>query len=199
MSPNPKRMTIDEYYAWYQRRPDGERWELVDGYPVRMMAGAKRSHRVVTTNIAAALLPAAKAAGCDTATHDANVTTGPNSSRLPDVVVDCDPPADDAMGTGRPVILIEVASPSTRHFDQTDKLEEYRALDGARVVMLVEPDVVAVKVYRRNDAGEWRTERYGRLTDEVSLPEIGTTLAVSAIYDTLTVEERPELSVVSTS
>ena len=196
MSPNPQRMTIEAFRDWAQRRPEGERWELVEGYPLRMMAGAKRSHRVVTNNIAVALTPAAKANGCDTATHDANVTTGPSSSRLPDIVVDCDPPDDDAMGTGRPVIIVEVASPGTRHVDQSDKLDEYRALDDARVVMLVEPDIVAVKLYRRDDTGEWRTERYGRLSDVVPLPEIGAALPVAVIYDTLSVDEWRDLSIV---
>ena len=190
MSPNLKRMTIEEFYAWVERRPDEERWELVDGFPVRMMAGAKRSHRVVVNNIAFALTPAARKRGCDTATNDAGVATRSAHVRLPDVVIDCAPPGDDAMGTGRPVIVVEVLSPSTRFIDQTDKLDEFRALESVRVVILVEPDIVAVKLYRREEGGEWSTEHYRDLSERIALPEIDAALLVSEIYATLSPDER---------
>ena len=35
----PRRWTVEEFFAWQERQP--ERYELVEGFPVRMMAGAK--------------------------------------------------------------------------------------------------------------------------------------------------------------
>jgi Uma2 family endonuclease len=37
-----RRWTVEEFFAWQERQP--ERYELVDGFPIRMMAGAKNVH-----------------------------------------------------------------------------------------------------------------------------------------------------------
>ncbi len=39
----PRRWTVEEFFAWQETQP--ERYELVDGFPIRMMAGAKNVHR----------------------------------------------------------------------------------------------------------------------------------------------------------
>src|SRR5215831_4868321 len=36
----PRKWTIEEFFAWQERQP--QRYELVDGFPTRMMAGAKK-------------------------------------------------------------------------------------------------------------------------------------------------------------
>ena len=48
-------------------------------------------------------------------------------------------------------MVVEVSSPRTSSIDVTDKLDEYRAHAGLRLIVFVDPDVVAVKVYRRDD------------------------------------------------
>ena len=81
--------------------------------------------------------------------------------------------------------------------DLTDKMDEYRAHDDIRVILLVEPDVVFVKVYRRETHGRWTVERYDGLDRTVELPEVNATVSLRDIYDTLEPKSRPRLNVVA--
>ncbi|WP_349370867.1 Uma2 family endonuclease [Salinarimonas sp.] len=179
----PLPMSADAFLAWIVG--ESERWELVDGVPLRMMAGAKRSHNVVASNILVALAPAAKRRGCRTTASDTAVRTGPVNVRFPDVVVDCGPPDPAAREAASPTLVVEVASPGTSVVDLTDKLDEYRRHEAIRLILLVEPDVVAAKLYRRDAAGGWTMERHDDPAARIALPEIGAELALGDVYDTL--------------
>ena len=45
----PRQWTIAEFFTWQDKQP--ERYELVDGFPVRMMAGAKNVHDDIVVNV----------------------------------------------------------------------------------------------------------------------------------------------------
>ena len=187
-------MSADEFLVWIEAQD--ARHELVRGVPTRLMAGAKQGHNVVTSNILVALVPQAKQHGCRTTSSDTAVRTSQNAIRYPDIVVDCgpfDPSAREATG---PVLVVEVSSPRTSSIDVTDKLDEYRSHAGLRLILLVDPDVVAVKVYRRDAAGAWHVERYDGLAQSIDLPEIGGSLSLTDLYDTLSPKQRPPLRVV---
>jgi Uma2 family endonuclease len=183
-------MTADEFFDWIERQ--SEPHELVDGMPVRMMAGARQSHNVATTNIVVALAPSAKTKGCRTTSSDTAVRTGQFGVRYPDVVVDCGPPDPSAKEAARPTVIVEMSSPGTMAIDLTDKIDEYQAHEDIQVIMLVEPDVISVKVYRRDVHGLWTIEKYDDLEQSVDLPEINSSVRLWDIYDTL----EPQLHVV---
>ena len=187
-------MSADEFLVWIEAQDQCH--ELVDGVPVRMMAGVKQNHAVVTSNILVALAPQAKRNGCRTTSSDTAVRTGARDIRYPDVVVDCGPRDPSAREAIRPVVVVEVSSPRTSSIDITDKLDEYRAHRGLRLIMLVEPDLVAVKLYRRDPAGLWNVERYDDLDQAVDLAEIGASLSLRDIYDTLSPKLDPRLRVI---
>ena len=186
--PNPKPMTLEEFFVWQERQPD--RYEFVEGWPIKMMTGARQGHNVVVSNIVMTLGPEAKTLGCRTTSSDTAVRTQ-KGIRYPDVVIDCAPPAPAAFEAGSPRMVVEVSSPGTLATDLTDKLDEYLAHDDLRIIMLVELDVVSVKLYRRDAADRWQVERYDRLEETIDLPELSTALPLSAIYDTLRPDTRP--------
>ena len=192
--PQQGSMTADTFLEWIERQ--SEPYELAGGTPVRLMAGAKQSHNVVTSNIVVALAPLAKGKGCRTTSSDTAVRTGRYSVRYPDIVVDCGPPDPSAREAARPTIVVEVSSPGTLTIDLTDKLDEYQALDDVRVIIRVEPDVISVKVYRRDIQDLWAVERFDDLLQSVELPEVGASLRLTDIYDTLEPEARPRLRIV---
>ena len=191
--PNPSTVTSEEFLEWVFEQEG--RFELVDGFVYEMMAGAREGHNVVTSNIVMAVGPQAKRGGCRTTSSDTAVSTGEKSIRFPDVVVDCGPPDTSAVRANSPTLLIEVLSPGTGEIDRTDKLEEYQKLGDAKLIMLVDPDVVLVKLYRRDD-GAWHSEKYENLNDTIDLNEIGASLALKDIYDTLEPRTRPRLAFV---
>ena len=60
--PAAGRMTIDEFFAWQEHQP--ERYELVNGQPLEMMAGAKNVHDDIVVNLIAELRNQLRAGGC---------------------------------------------------------------------------------------------------------------------------------------
>jgi Uma2 family endonuclease len=186
-----KGMTADEFFDWIER--ETEPHELVDGIPVRMMAGGRPSRNVATTNIVVALPPSAKTKGCRTTSSDTAVRTGQCGVRYPDVVVDCGLPDPSAKEAERPTAVVEVSSPDTLAIDLTDKIDEYQAHDDIQVIMLVEPDVISVKVYRRDVHGLWTVEKYDDLEQSVDLPEINSSVRLRDVYHTMEPKSRPRL------
>jgi Uma2 family endonuclease len=80
--------------------------------------------------------------------------------------------------------------------DTTDKLDEYREHPAVRLIMFVEPSTVLVKLYRRDSDGAWESEKYDDLASVIEMPEIGASLALSDIYDTLKPRNRPHLHLI---
>ncbi len=193
--PEHEGISAAEFLDWIERQ--SERYELVGGAPIRMMAGARQSHNVATTNIVVALAPSAKAKGCRTTSSDTAVITGNYGVRYPDVVVDCGPSDPSAKAAIQPAVVVEVSSPGTLAVDLTDKIDEYQAHDDIRVIMLVEPDFIFVKVYRRDVHGLWNVEKYDSLDQTVVLPEVDASISLRDIYDTLEPKSRPSLNVVA--
>ncbi|MBV9523493.1 MAG: Uma2 family endonuclease, partial [Alphaproteobacteria bacterium] len=53
---NPQPMTADEFFAFTATRPDEEKWELIDGEPIRN-ASATRLHAIIAGNVFGQLQP----------------------------------------------------------------------------------------------------------------------------------------------
>ena len=102
--------TIDRFFAWQARQPD--RYELVGGFPVRMMAGARNVHDDITVNLLAELRGQLRGSGCRPFTGDGAIETLPNQIRRPDAGVDCGQRDPDAMKAALPRMVAEILSPA---------------------------------------------------------------------------------------
>ena len=51
---NKRPMTVDEFYAFTDTRPDGEKWELIEGEPV-LNASPSSFHQWIVINVVVAL------------------------------------------------------------------------------------------------------------------------------------------------
>ena len=187
-------MSVEEFLDWHQYQE--ERYELVQGTPVRMMAGARQDHNVATMNVAAALLPFTRKRGCRTTSSDTAVRTVGGGVRYPDIVVDCGPADPSHLAASEPVLVVEVASPSTRDIDLVDKVDEYKAIQSIIYVLLIEPAVINVTLHARENQG-WRVSKFYYLDDEIELPELGARLTVASIYEDLSPEPRTVLQSVA--
>ena len=78
----PRRWTVEEFFAWQEGQ--SERYELVDGFPMRMMAGAKNVHDDIVVNMLAELRNQLRGGGCRPFTSDGSVETKPGQIRRPD-------------------------------------------------------------------------------------------------------------------
>ena len=168
MTAQPKsRMTVSEFLAWAAAQPRG-RYELVRGKIVAM-APERVRHNLVKLAVARALGDAVARKGlpCTVFTDGMTVIIDNETSREPDAAVQCGVVADlDTMILEAPLIVVEVASPSSERDDTGDKLVEYFSVPTIRHYLIVNPQKNVVVHHARNDAGEiaTRVQSDGELT-----------------------------------
>ena len=173
-------MSRDEFLAWVERQEG--RWEF-DGIQPVAMTGGSLGHSVITGNLIRTLGNRLAGKPCRPIGPDAAVATVGNAVRYPDVVVTCSPFRPGDYLVPDPVIVFEVVSPTSVRNDRVTKLREYAAVSSIRRFVLVESEAVAVTVFHR-DGGDEAFRATGFTEDDVlTLPEIGTELPVSAVYD----------------
>jgi len=187
----PHRWTIEEFFAWQEKQP--ERYELVDGFPVRMMAGAKNVHDDIAVNVLAELRNQLRTGGCRPFTGDGSIETKPGQIRRPDIGVDCGRRDPNATKAASPRVVFEVLSPTTRDFDTIGKLEEYQLVDSLERIVVIEPNAPEVIIWLRGADRNWRKSIRRGLDQEIDMPEIGVTLSLAEIYDGVEFPVRPRL------
>ena len=173
--------TLDEFFAWQEGQPD--RYELVNGFPLKMMAGAKNVHDIIVVNILAELRALLRGSGYRPFTGDGAVETYPGQIRRPDVGVDCGRSNPEGYKAEGPRLVAEVFSPTTRDFDSFSKLSEYMSIAGLAHIVFVEPNQPLVSVWSRDDGGGWSDVRISDLGAKVDLSALGVSLAMQAIYE----------------
>jgi Uma2 family endonuclease len=187
----PHLWTIEEFFAWQEKQQ--ERYELVDGFPVRMMAGAKNVHDDIVVNVLAELRNQLRGGGCRPFTGDGSIETKPGQIRRPDIGVDCGNRDPNATKAASPRVVFEVLSPTTRDFDTIGKLEEYKLVDSLERIVVIEPNAPEVIIWLRGADRNWRKSIRRGLDQEIDMPEIGVTLPLAEIYDGVEFPVRPRL------
>jgi Uma2 family endonuclease len=135
-----RKMTVDEFLVWAEGQ-DG-RWELYNGVPYAMSPERTR-HIEVKFAIQTALLQAIRKAGlpCHMLADGAGVRISQYVLHEPDALVYCGPKLPgDAIEVPEPIILVEVASPSTRKIDASLKLKGYFSLPSVHHFLIVDPE-----------------------------------------------------------
>ena len=174
-------MDPDEFLHWCLDQED--RYELVEGIPVKMMTGASTRHDRIIINLIMQLGQQFRGTKCHPATADIAVKTRIRSVRRPDVTVTCDPPSKDTYDAATPKMVVEVLSPSNRGIAWQRKLEEYRNRDGLIYILIVESDApAAILLTRLPGTREWTHTDIDGLDSTIDLPEIRCHLPMSELY-----------------
>jgi Uma2 family endonuclease len=149
-----QRMKVPEFLVWAEAQPQG-RYELVNGEVV-VMAPERVRHNLVKTAVFRALDNAVRAARlpCTVFTDGVGIVINENTVREPDASVQCGGELNlDSMTLDAPLIVAEVASPSSERHDTHGKLVEYFSVESIRHYLVVLPEQGVVVHYRRNDGG----------------------------------------------
>ena len=176
-----KPWSLAEFFAWQDRQE--AKYELVGGFPLKMMAGASNRHDRIVLNILAELRARLRGSSCTPFTGDGAVVTRSAQIRRPDAGVDCGLRDPDGYTAADPKLIVEVLSPSTRDFDTFEKLEEYKALGGLDHILYVEPNRAEVAFWSRRDDGGWGRERIEGIDAVAEMPKLGIALPLAEIYD----------------
>jgi Uma2 family endonuclease len=151
-------MTVDEFLVWAEGQEG--RWELYNGVPYAM-APERARHREVKFAVQTALVQGIRHAGlpCHMEPDGATVRVSEHVAHEPDALVYCGPKLPyNSIEVPNPIILVEVASPSTRKIDGTIKLRGYFSLPSVQHFLVIDPDSPPVIHYRRQPDGTILTE-----------------------------------------
>jgi Uma2 family endonuclease len=135
-----KKMTVDEFLVWAEGQEG--RWELWNGVPYRMPP-ERMGHIKAKVGVYLALQQASRTAGlpCHAVADGAGVRISGHVLHGPDALVYCGPELpDDALEVPNPAILVEVASPSTRKFDEMVKRDGCFSLPSVHHYLIVDPE-----------------------------------------------------------
>ena len=149
----PKNMTVDEYLTWAKENPG--RYELHDGEIVAM-SPQRVEHADVKYAIQGELRRAIAAAKlpCKMMPDGMTVRITKNRAFEPDALVYCGKPvARDSWEIPEPIIVVEVASPSTAQYDATAKLSGYFSLPSVMHYLLLTPSEPPLILHSRQADG----------------------------------------------
>lgn len=176
-------MTIDEFYAFTDTRPDEEKWELIDGEPV-LHASPSGMHQRILLNVAAYLrgltlqrprswevLP-----GLGVRVSDVN-RPEPDVLVLPKAAPPLAPSQRDRDDV---IVAFEVLSPSTADRDLRWKRAAYTSMPSLTHYVVIAQDAVEVVVFARD--ASFAERRLRSLDDTIEFPALGVILPLAEIY-----------------
>ncbi|MFO0611537.1 MAG: Uma2 family endonuclease [Polyangiaceae bacterium] len=178
----PRKLTPEEYLAL--ERASDTKHEYWNG-EVFAMAGARRAHNLIVTNLVGELRNALRKMPCEVYPSDMKITARSRDKFVyPDASVVCGAPrfadeTEDALLN--PSCIFEVLSESTEAYDRGRKFEFYRALESVKEVVLVGTDGPRVEHFVRGEETSWTLRVYGP-GSTVPLVGCGAALAVDEVF-----------------
>jgi Uma2 family endonuclease len=176
-------MTVEEFYAFTDTRPDNEKWELIEGEPV-LNASPSPTHQWIVKNLLIvlgnrerqlntswAVLPGLGVRVSRTNRPEPDVLIIPRAAFSPD------PSKRD---TSEVIAAFEILSPSTAERDLRWKRTAYTSLRSLTHYIVIAQDAVDVVVFARETG--FAERRYRSLRDSLELPALGISLPLSEIY-----------------
>ena len=172
-------MTVRAFFAFTDTRPDGERWELLEGVPV-MNPSPSYLHQIVLSNLVFLFrrlhdgrMPWMMVPGFGLRVTEGNVP-------IPDLLVRpttplTGPECDDA------IVAVEILSPSTAYLDRRLKRTLYSNLPSLQQYLIVAQDDAVVLSYERRDT--FAERRVVGKSAGIAVPSLGITLQLADIYE----------------
>lgn len=183
-------MTVEQYFALDES--SDAKYEYIDGYAFMLrppssiyderaaldLAGGSVAHAALCARVMLLLGNALTDGPCAVYTSDARVKLAERQYVYPDVTVACGEQIG-AMLT-RPVVVVEVLSPTTEKRDRGTKFKAYKALSSLQEYVLIGCEYKAIEVYRR-EGDFWKQYEYQE-GDIVELESIGVRFPFDEVY-----------------
>lgn len=186
----PLPMTLEEFLAWEESQE--LRYESVNA-AVRAMTGGTLEHNAIADNAFTALRLRLQGKPCRPWRADTKVISPSGDVMYPDVVVNCSPRGRRGRTSiDDPVLVVEVASPSTEKYDATAKRWAYQSIASLRHLVLLAQDEARAEVASRNADGTWTSRFVEGLEGALDLPALELSLPMRDLYED--VEPEPALA-----
>ncbi len=177
----PQRMTVEEFLAFYETRPDDERWELIDGVAM-MMTPPTKAHQRIASNLAFALNTHFQIHRPDLYAYQEVGLIVPEVDRFrptADMAVE-DNDADYESYSDTFHLVMEVLSDSNTDAAVAIKRQRYMQHPKNMYVLIVEQKSISVTIWGRRNG--WQPFELTLLDDLLDLPELGFSTPVRTLY-----------------
>lgn len=180
-----KKYSLAEYLV--KESKSQQKHEFHNGQILRM-PGSKANHNIIAANITAQLIFAAEM-------HEKFFTVMSSDQKIyiasiqkvlyADVLV-----VFDALEfwEGRedllvnPILIVEIASSSTRDYDRGEKFMSYRLLESFKEYILIEQDTAKVESFYRERKNTWDIQTETDLAGSIELRSLGVAIPLQKIY-----------------
>jgi len=176
-----QQMTIEEFLAFTDTRPEEERWELIEGVAI-MNPSPVEHHQLVVSNIVAYLIVHKQRTGVTWLPMlgvGTRVPISPRSLPQPDVFVKAGASTDSPV-TDDAIVLFEVLSHSNTKSDQAWRRRVYASVPNCQHYVTVSLKAIQVDAYDRNTG--WEKRSFNSLSDGLALPALDVSIPLADIY-----------------
>jgi len=178
-----RKLTVEEYLAFIESRPEEERWQLIDGVAM-MMPLPTRRHQRIASNLARLLNAHLEKVRPDLyAYQEVGLMVPDVSSFRPEAdvaVLDSSGDGDDTLYADRFYLVAEVLSDSNTDKDIAAKSRRYLQHPLNLYFLLFEQKQVRVEVRAR--AAGWEPVVLEGLDAVLELPEWGFRVSLAVLY-----------------
>ena len=176
-------MTVEEYFAFTETRPDNEKWELIDGEPI-LNASPSGLHQRILFNLVFVLATLERQQrrsweaipGIGVRVSDTNLPE-PDVFIMPAGTIRRDPYTRE---TREVLVAFEILSPSTAERDLRWKRTAYTSLPLLTHYIVIAQDAVDVVVFARDES--FAEQHVRSVSESLELPKLGISLPLSEIY-----------------
>ncbi|MDQ3712256.1 MAG: Uma2 family endonuclease [Acidobacteriota bacterium] len=174
------KISVEDYLAGEEISP--VKYEYIYG-EVYAMAGTSDKHNQIALNIASELNNHLRDSPCQPFIGDIKVRVNPEVYYYPDVLVSCEDNPENPYFRNKPVLIIEVLSPSTQEIDRREKLLFYQQMPSVQEYAVIEQQKMLVEIHRRQPDGRWITYYFNEGADEeVEFQSVEMTMTLGEIY-----------------
>ena len=174
----------DEYLQ--MERQAASRHEFLDGL-VYAMAGESPNHSRICVNLTREVSTALKRRNCEAFSPNMKVRTGQGGLySYPDLSVVCGESRFHDLYRDvllNPIVIFEVLSPSTAAYDEGEKFLRYQTIDSLRAYVLVSQTLAFIRLYERDNDGNWRETTIRGLDGVLHLEVLDCAIPLAEIYD----------------
>lgn len=176
-----KDITVEEYIQG--ELASEVRHEYIGGQ-VYAMSGGSEAHNLLCGNWYSAIRQHLRGRPCKVFMADMKLRLKIADEDIfyyPDVLVTCDPSDDDQLFKTKPVLVVEVLSPSTERLDRREKFLSYIGLPSLKEYVLVDQEMMRATLFRRDNL--WKPEHFSEGHASLCLDSIEFELSLADLYE----------------
>ncbi len=159
------------------------RHEYIGGQ-VYAMSGGSESHNLICGNLCSAIRQHLRGKRCKVFMAGMKLRFNIAADDIfyyPDLLVTCDPSDSEKYFKTKPVLIVEVLSPSTERLDRREKFLSYIGLPSLKEYVLVDQEKMLVTLFRQVNA--WKPEHFSEGHSSLCLPSIDFKITLADVYE----------------